>query len=482
MTPDHYDVLIIGAGLSGIGMACRLALACPDKRVALVERRHAIGGTWDLFRYPGVRSDSDMFTFGFGFRPWNELHVLADGPSIHRYVVDTAREFGIDAKIRFGMRATLASWSSIDRRWTLRTETEAGEVRTFTCAFLIGATGYYDYDRGHVPDFRGRESFAGRFVHPQHWPDDLDWRGKRVVVIGSGATAVTLVPALAAEAAHVTMVQRSPGYVFAVPSRDAISAALLRVLPARVVYGLARRRNIFLQRTMYKAAMRWPARVRSVLLGMVHRRLGAAGSMADFTPSYDPWTQRMCVLPDGDLFDAMAAGKASIVTGAVGSFDANGVRLASGEAIAADIVVSATGFNLQALGGMALEVDGRPVSAGSTLTYKGVLLDGVPNFAVLFGYINASWTLKVDLAAQYVCRLLTTMEEQGATMAVPRAPQDEALDVCILDALRAGYVERGEAAMPRQGKAGPWRVTHSYERDRRVFLHDAIEDPALELS
>ncbi|SEM22022.1 Predicted flavoprotein CzcO associated with the cation diffusion facilitator CzcD [Luteibacter sp. UNCMF331Sha3.1] len=482
MTSDHYDVLIIGAGLSGVGMACRLALACPDKRVALVERRHAMGGTWDLFRYPGVRSDSDMFTFGFGFRPWNELTVLADGPSIRRYVIDTAREFGIDAKIRFGLRTTHASWSSVERRWTLRAEDGAGATHTLTCAFLIGATGYYDYDRGHVPAFPGLASFAGRFVHPQHWPDDLDWRGKRVVVIGSGATAVTLVPALAAEAAHVTMVQRSPGYVLAVPSRDAISETLLRVLPKRIVYALARRRNIFLQRTLYKAAMRWPARVRSVLLGRVRKRLGASGSMADFTPSYAPWTQRMCVLPDGDLFDAMAAGKASIVTGVVESFDAGGVRLASGEAIAADIVVSATGFDLQALGGMTIEVDGRPVPAGRALTYKGVLLDGVPNFAVLFGYINASWTLKVDLAAQYVCRLLIAMEEQGATMAVPRAPRDEALDVCILDALRAGYVERGEAAMPRQGKTGPWRVSHSYERDRRVLLREPIEDSALQLS
>ncbi|WP_413625940.1 flavin-containing monooxygenase [Luteibacter sp. Lutesp34] len=477
----HYDVLIIGAGLSGIGMACRLALACPEKRVGIVERRKAIGGTWDLFRYPGVRSDSDMFTFGFGFRPWNELKVLADGPSIRQYVVDTAREFHIEDKILFGLRVLGASWSSTERRWTLRARHDDGSDRVFTCGFLVGATGYYDYDRGHVPDFPGLADFTGRFVHPQQWPADLDWHGKRVVVIGSGATAITLVPALAETAAHVTMLQRSPGYIFSVPSRDAISAALLRLLPARFVYALARRRNIFLQRTLYRAAMRWPDRVRAILLGAVRRQLGDA-PIDDFTPSYAPWAQRLCIVPDADLFKTLREGRASVVTDEVAGFEGASVRLASGRSLEADIVVSATGFNLQALGGMRIEVDGVPREPGTVLTYKGVLLGDVPNLAVLFGYINASWTLKVDLAAQYVCRLLRYMDDRGATVATPCAPADEAMEVCILDAMRAGYVARGEATMPRQGKSGPWRVSHRYEWDRRVLLEEPVGDDALELS
>lgn len=481
MTEDHYDVLIIGAGLSGIDMACRLALACPGKRVGILERRHSIGGTWDLFRYPGVRSDSDMFTFGYGFRPWNALKVLADGPSIRQYLLDTAREFAIEDKIHFGLRTTHASWSSSARSWTVQAEDDAGERRVFTASFLVGATGYYDYDRGHVPAFPGIGEFTGRFIHPQHWPSDLDWRDKRVVVIGSGATAVTLVPALARDAAHVTMLQRSPGYIFSVPSRDAISAVLLHVLPAKFVYALARRRNILLQRTLYKAALRWPARVRSILIGAVRRQLRGR-SIDDFSPAYDPWTQRLCVVPDADLFKAMRAGRASVVTGEVAGFGERSVRLTSGRELEADIVVSATGFNLQALGGITLDIDGEPREAGSVMTYKGVLLEGIPNMAVLFGYINASWTLKVDLAAQYVCRLLRHMDAHGATVATPRAPEGEALDVCILDALRAGYVARGESSMPRQGKSGPWRVTHRYEWDRKVLLEAPISDAALELS
>lgn len=481
MSIDHYDVLIIGAGLSGIGMACRLAEAAPGKRVGILERRHAIGGTWDLFRYPGVRSDSDMFTFGYGFRPWNELKVLADGPSIRRYVVDTAREFGVEEKILFGLRTTHASWSSSARCWTLHAEDEAGARRVFTCSFLIGATGYYDYTHGHLPAFPGMANFSGRLIHPQHWPDDLDWRDKRVVVIGSGATAITLVPALAADAAHVTMLQRSPGYIFSVPSHDVLSAVLLHVLPAKLVYALARRRNIFLQRTLYKAALRWPARVRAILLGAVRRQLGD-GAMADFSPAYDPWTQRLCVVPDADLFKTIRVGRASVVTGEVSGFGERSVRLSSGHEIEADIVVSATGFNLQALGGMTIDIDGEPRDAGHVLTYKGVLLDGIPNMAVLFGYINASWMLKVDLAAQYVCRLLNHMDAHGRTVATPKAPEGEVLDVCILDALRAGYVARGEATMPRQGRSGPWRVTHRYELDRQILLEAPIDDPALHVS
>ena len=482
MTTDHYDVLIIGAGLSGIGMACRLATACPDKRVGILERRHAIGGTWDLFRYPGVRSDSDMFTFGYAFRPWNELKVLADGPAIRDYILATAREYGIDGKIRFGMSTTQASWSSADFRWTVTAVDEQGEKQIFTAGFLVGCTGYYAYDRGYVPAFPDLDRYQGRFVHPQQWPDDLDWEGKRVLVIGSGATAITLVPALAGRAEHVTMLQRSPGYVFSVPSRDAISAGLLHVLPERLVYAMARRRNIALQRLLYRAAMRWPKRVRSLLLAGVRRRLDGAATLDDFSPAYDPWTQRLCVVPDNDLFDALRAGKASVWTDTVAGFTETGVRLSSGATIDADIVVSATGFQVQVLGGMTLDIDGIARDPGSLLTYKGVLLDGIPNAAVLFGYINASWTLKVDLAAQYVCRLLQRMDDRAADVVVPRAPPGQVLDVCILDALTSGYVVRGEAALPRQGREAPWRVTHRYEVDRRVLLDEPVDDAWLRMS
>ncbi|PTR24740.1 cation diffusion facilitator CzcD-associated flavoprotein CzcO [Luteibacter sp. OK325] len=482
MNTDHYDVLIIGAGLSGIGMACRLAAACPGKRVGIIERRQAIGGTWDLFRYPGVRSDSDMFTFGYAFRPWNELKVLADGPSIRDYVVATAREYGIEDKIRFGLSTTHASWSSFDSCWTVTAVGELGEKQVFTTSFLVGCTGYYAYDHGYVPAFPDLDRYQGRFVHPQQWPEDLDWEGKRVLVIGSGATAITLVPALAAKAEHVTMLQRSPGYVFSVPSRDAISAALLHVLPERLVYTMARWRNIALQRLLYRAAMRWPKRVRSILLAGVRRRLDGAATLDDFSPAYDPWTQRLCVVPDNDLFDALRAGKASVWTDSIAGFTETGVRLSSGATIEADIVVSATGFQLQVLGGMTLDVDGIVRDPGELLTYKGVLLDGVPNAAVLFGYINASWTLKVDLAAQYVCRLLQRMDERAVDVVVPRAPPGQVLDVCILDALTSGYVRRGEATLPRQGRDAPWRVSHRYEVDRRVLLEDPVDDAWLEMS
>jgi monooxygenase len=479
MASDHYDVLIIGAGLSGVGMACRLAMACPGKRVGILERRQAIGGTWDLFRYPGVRSDSDMFTFGFGFRPWNELKVLADGEAILRYIRDTAAVHGIERLIRYGLRTTHASWSSVAARWTVTAVDEVGGKHTFTAAFLVGCTGYYAYEQGYLPEFPGMASFQGRLVHPQQWPVDLAWAGKQILVIGSGATAITLVPALAAKAAHVTMLQRSPGYVLSVPSHDAISAVLLHVLPARWVYRLARRRNIALQRLLYRAALRWPKRMQSLLLADVRRRLAGSASITNFTPSYDPWRQRLCVVPDHDLFDALRAGRASVRTDTIATFTPTGVQLASGASIDADIVICATGFQLQVLGGMTLDVDGEVRDPGQLMTYKGVLLEGIPNAAVLFGYINASWTLKVDLAAQYVCRLVAWMDAQGTRVVVPRAPPGEATEACIMDALRAGYVSRGASTLPRQGRSGPWRVSHRYEEDCRVLLRDPIDDPCL---
>ncbi|WP_011301269.1 flavin-containing monooxygenase [Cupriavidus necator] len=475
-----FDVLIIGAGLSGIGMACHLAEACPDKRVGILERRSAIGGTWDLFRYPGIRSDSDMFSFGYKFRPWHELKVLADGPAIRRYIADTAREYGVDKSIRFGLKVLRASWSSEDRSWTVTVQQEdSHETHSLTCKFLISCTGYYNYDHGYRPDFTGLERFQGICVHPQHWPQDLDYHGKRVIVIGSGATAVTLVPSMAGKASHVTMLQRSPSYVFSVPAYDKISAVLQKMLPASWVFGLARWRNIRLQRFIYRAARRWPQRVRAWLLSHVEQQLGHGADLRHFSPEYNPWDQRLCAVPDGDLFKAIREGKASVVTDQIDTFTETGVRLKSGRRLDADIIVTATGLQLQSLGGMEVQVDGQPRHASSLMTYKSVLMQDVPNMAHLFGYTNAPWTLKVDLAASYICRLLDHMDRHEYEVVTPGAPAGEMLDETVMDSLQSGYVQRGRNVLPRQGRKLPWRVVHNFEADRDMLTRHPVSDPAL---
>ncbi len=477
-----FDVLIIGAGLSGIGMACHLALDHPSLHVGLIERRQRMGGTWDLFRYPGVRSDSDMFTFGYAFRPWHALDVMADGDSIRQYVIDTAREYGVEDKIHYGLKVLESTWSSAERRWQVQVLDEARHAtRVFACRFLIVCTGYYNYDHGYLPAFPGVDRFRGVCVHPQQWPANLDYRGKRVVVIGSGATAVTLVPAMAGDAAHVTMLQRSPTYILSLPRFDAISAALGRFLPKAMVFRMARRRNIFLTRLIYKAARRWPQQVKSFLVSGVRKRLGPGADMRHFTPDYQPWDQRLCVVPDGDLFEAIKSGKASVVTGEIGTFTEQGVQLTSGEVLPADIIVTATGLDMQTLGGMKLRVDGEPRVMGELVTYKGVLLQDTPNFACIFGYTNAPWTLKADLAASYVCRLLTHLQAQGAEVVTPRAPADERQDESIMATLTSGYVQRGAPVLPKQGRHLPWRVLNNYERDCDLLLKQPVADAALEL-
>ena len=481
METNNYDVLIIGAGLSGIGMACHLQKECPGKRVGILERRKAIGGTWDLFRYPGIRSDSDMFTFGYKLRPWHELKVLADGPSIRQYVSDTAREFGVDKKIRFGIKTTQASWSSEHKRWTLSAiDEESGEAVTFTCNYLVSCTGYYNHDAGYLPSFPGIERFKGQTVHPQFWPEKLDYRGKRVVVIGSGATAVTLVPSMADETAHITMLQRSPSYVFSLPSYDKISEVLQRVLPDRWVFGMARRRNLLLQRVIYKASKRWPEQMRRLLLAGVRKQVGDGFDMTHFSPKYQPWDQRLCAVPDADLFKAIRAGKASVVTDHIDTFTENGIRLKSGKELQADIIVTATGLQIQSFGGMELSVDGKPVPVNQLMTYKGTLLQDVPNMGWIFGYINASWTLKVDMAAAYICRLLNHMDAKGIDVVTARAPQGQVQDESIVAALNSGYAQRGSSALPRQGRGLPWRILHSPEKDHVMLLRDPVEDAALE--
>ncbi|MFI2809735.1 flavin-containing monooxygenase [Microbulbifer sp. JSM ZJ756] len=478
MSQQHYDVLIIGAGLSGIGTACHLSRDCPDKHFAILERRNRIGGTWDLFRYPGIRSDSDMFSFGFNFRPWNGFKVLADGESIRQYISDTAAEYGVSERIQFGIDLQQANWDSQRQCWELRGEQDGRPVR-YSCDVLISCTGYYDYHQGYLPEFPGIDQFGGQTIHPQQWPEDLDYSGKRIVVIGSGATAVTLVPALAEKAAHVTMLQRSPTYVLSVPAQDKISAVLKKFLPEGLVYRMARKRNIKLHRWIFKAARRWPGFVRRMMLRGVRKALGNGADMRHFSPDYQPWDQRLCAVPDGDLFDAIRAGTASVETDEIETFTEDGIRLKSGKELPADIVVTATGLKVQVLGGMTLKVDNQAVEINRRLTYKGVLMEGVPNMGWVFGYTNAAWTLKADLSADYLCRLLNHMrrEQQAVFMPVDREGCKE--HESVMAALKSGYVQRADHLLPRQGTRYPWRLMNDYERDRKILLESPIDDGIL---
>jgi cyclohexanone monooxygenase len=478
-TDTPLDVLIVGAGLSGIGAAHHLQDRCPGKRYAILEARDAIGGTWDLFRYPGVRSDSDMYTLGYRFRPWTDPQAIADGPSILRYVRATADEGGITPKIRFGRRVVAASWSSAEACWTLRVErTGSDDVETWRARFLYLCSGYYRYAAGYRPDFPGEADFRGRLVHPQAWPEGLDHAGKRVVVIGSGATAVTVVPAMAASAAHVTMLQRSPTYVVTRPSRDAIAQALRRVLPERLAYALTRWKNVAIGGFFFRLARRRPAQVKRRIVDMAAKQLDPGfDTTTHFAPRYDPWDQRICLVPDGDLFREIRAGRVSVVTDTIERFTASGIRLASGDELPADIVVVATGLQLELLGGMALEVDGRPVRAPEAMVYKGMMLADVPNLAMSFGYTNASWTLKADLTAGWVCRLLRELDRRGAAVAVPR--RDPSVEPRPFLSFTSGYVQRASALLPKQGSRKPWQVHQSYLMDLLTIRFGRLDDGVL---
>ncbi len=475
------DVVIIGAGVSGIGMACHLRRQCPSKQLLILERRAAVGGTWDLFRYPGIRSDSDMMTFGYRFAPWIKPQILADGPSIKRYVAETAEANGITPLIRFGRKAIAAHWSSETALWTVEVlREESGEAEVYQARFLLGCTGYYNYDQGFRPTFEGEAEFQGQIIHPQHWPEALDYCGKRVVVIGSGATAVTLVPSMAATAAQVTMVQRSPSYFLSIPVFDHVSALMLKVMPEQWVYRITRARNVAFQQLLYHAARRWPQTVKRQLLKMAKRRLGGRVDMRHFTPHYAPWDQRLCVIPAGDLFRVLREGKAAVATGDIERFTASGVTLADGEEIAADIIIIATGLELQMLGGMALSVDGKPVQVDDRVMYKAVMLEGLPNAAMVFGYINASWTLKADLAADFVCRLIKHMDAESYQQATPVADPGEATEQTMMGGLASGYVKRAAHLLPRQGKSGHWQVAHNYRTDTRLLREAPIADAGLQ--
>lgn len=476
---DHVDVLIVGAGLSGIGAACHLTRECPDKTVAILEARDAVGGTWDLFRYPGIRSDSDMFTLGYSFRPWTQPKAIADGPSILSYITDTAREYGVDSKIRFHHRVLRAQWSTATARWTVTAIRDVtDETVTVTCSFLSVCSGYYRYDEGYRPDFPGMAEFAGQIVHPQHWPADLDYTDKQVVVIGSGATAVTLVPAMAEKAAHVTMLQRSPSYVAAVPGTDHIADRLRQWLPARAAYWLIRWKNVLFTMGVYQLSRRRPQAMKALLRKSATRQLPMGFDVdTHFSPTYQPWDQRMCFVPDGDLFRAVRAGRADIVTDRIQRLTPTGVELGSGGQLPADIIVTATGLNLLAIGGMNLTVDGRDIELSDTVAYKGMMLSGVPNFSLTVGYTNASWTLKADLVALYVCRLLRHMDAEGYQTVSPIAPDiDRRDELTPLIDLQSGYVLRSINALPKQGPAAPWRLHQNYLRDVRLMRRGPIID------
>ncbi len=484
MDTEWVDVLVVGAGISGIDAGYHLQTYCPNRSYAILEGRPRLGGTWDLFRFPGVRSDSDMHTLAFGFKAWTGSKAIADGPAILDYLDDTARQFGIDRHIRYRHRVVRAAWSTQDEAWTVDVDHDGEPVR-FRCRFLFMCSGYFSYREGHAPEFPGRDRFRGPIVHPQEWPDDLDVAGKEVAVIGSGATAVTIVPALTRQGARVTMVQRSPTYVVARPAVDAIADALRRVLPERVAYDLTRRKNIALQQLVYRQSRIRPDRLKARLLAMVRKELGPDYDVGThFTPAYGPWDQRLCLVPDGDLFEAIRAGSATVVTDRIVTFTETGLELASGATVGADVIVTATGLALVTLGEVEFAVDGEPVDFSHRFSYKGLAYSDVPNLASSFGYINASWTLRADLTCRYVCRLLEHMEETGTVQCTPRLrPSERAMaERPFVEDFSSGYIQRVVHLLPKQGDRDPWRHPQNYTLDKKLLLKSPVDDGVMQFT
>lgn len=482
--PPHYDVVVVGAGLSGIGAAHYVQSECPWATYTVFEARAAIGGTWDLFRYPGIRSDSDMYTLGFGFRPWRSDKAIADGASIREYIADTARAEGIDRQIQFHRKVVAASWSTDDARWTLTVlDTESGESTQVTCQFLFSCTGYYRYDRGHEPDFPGRDDYRGTFIHPQHWPEDLDYAGKRIVVIGSGATAVTLIPSLAAKAAHVTMLQRSPTYIMSLPDEDPVAKTMQKVLPESVSGPAIKWMKALSTQGFFRLSRRSPKMMKKAIIAGVRRQLPDGFDVErHFTPTYDPWDQRVCLVPNADLFKAIKSGKASVVTDHIDTLTADGIALTSGEFLPADIIVSATGLELLFAGGIEFTVDSEPLDPAQRFAYKGMMLEGVPNFALAMGYTNASWTLKCELTCKFVADLLNVMRRRRQRQVTP-TNADPTLVAEPMLPLTSGYITRAIDKMPKQGTKAPWQTYQSYLKDFRTNRVRGDElDPALVLS
>ncbi|MCC2636928.1 MAG: FAD-containing monooxygenase EthA [Moraxellaceae bacterium] len=482
MPAEHVDVLIIGAGLSGIGAGCHLKRECPNKSFAILEGRSASGGTWDLFRYPGIRSDSDMFTLGYSFKPWTNNKSIADGPDIRSYIREAAAEHGVDKKIRYGIKVKRASWSSTTSSWTVEAEkTDTGELVTYSAGFIMSCTGYYNYEKGYEPEFAGRDSFKGQVIHPQKWPEDLDYSGKKVVVIGSGATAVTLVPAMTDKAALVTMLQRSPTYVLSVPLIDPMVQSMRKFLPEKAVYRLTRARNVGITLGLYKFSRAKPQAMRRFVLSQIKRKLGPDYDMKHFTPSYNPWDERLCAVPNGDMFKAIRKGKAAVVTDHIERFDETGILLKSGQHLEADIIITATGLDLQMMGGMQVSVDGKPYNTADKMYYKGIMFEDLPNFGMTFGYTNASWTLKADLTSEYVCRLLKLMDKKGVRQVTPRN-HDVAVHQEDMISLASGYIQRAAGKLPKQGNKAPWKLNQNYTLDLMALRFGKMEDGVLEFA
>jgi monooxygenase len=476
---EHLDVLIVGAGISGISAAWHLQDRSPSKTYAILERREGMGGTWDLFKYPGIRSDSDMFTLGFRFKPWTSAKAIADGSSILAYIKEAAAENGIDENIRYRHQVTAAEWSDADNRWTLTVDT-GGEEITMTCSFLFATTGYYDYDEGYSPTFPGAEDFSGTIVHPQHWPEDLDYAGKKIVVIGSGATAITLIPALVnSGAGHVTMLQRSPSYIGSLPDVDPIAVKVNEYLPANVAHVINRWKAILFSTAQYQLARKFPNYMRKTLLTMAQRRLPEGYDVEKhFGPRYNPWDERLCLAPNGDLFKTIRKGNADVVTDTIDTFVPEGIKLNSGEVLDADVIVTATGLNLRLFGGAEIRRNGEPVDLTQSMSYKGMMLSGMPNMAFTIGYTNASWTLKADLVSEFVCRVLNYMDANGFDTVVPEHPGDSVDERPLMD-FTPGYVLRALDTLPKAGSKTPWKLKQNYLLDVRMIRQGKVDDEAL---
>ena len=476
----HIDILIVGAGISGIGLAVHLSKHCPQRQFDIIERRESFGGTWDFFKYPGIRSDSDMSTFGFNFKPWQKANVLADGASIKGYLLEVLDEYKLKEKIHFQHRVLAANYDSTQKKWLVEIEDANQKKQTWIANFVLGCTGYYNYDQGFQPNFPNQQAFKGQLIHPQFWPADLQYAGKKVVIIGSGATAITLVPALAKGGAeHVTMLQRSPTYIASVPSIDFVYDKMRKVLPEDLAYKLTRARNIGMQRGIYALAQKQPKLLRKLLLKSIEMQLKGKVDMKHFTPSYNPWDQRLCVVPDGDLFKILRSGQASIETDQIEQFTEKGILLKSGQHLDADIIVSATGLEIQILGGIKATIDGKPMDTSKHILYQGIMVSDVPNMAMIIGYINASWTLKVDIAAEYICRLINYMDKNGYDEVIAQGDQTELMEDTVMGSLSSGYIARAADVMPKQGKHAPWNVTNNYLADRKILKNARFDDGVL---
>ncbi len=472
---EYTDIIIIGAGLSGIGTAYQLQNKCPNKSYIILEARDAIGGTWDLFKYPGIRSDSDMFTLGYSFKPWKGDKIIADGASILQYIKETAAENGIDQRIRFDHKVVNASWDSKENLWTL----EIANGKKYTCNFMITCSGYYNYDEGYMPDFKGLSSYKGKVIHPQKWDTSLNYDNKKIIVIGSGATAVTLVPTLAEKAAKVTMLQRSPSYIMSIPAKDMIATGMQKILPSKLAYFVSRWKNISLGMFLYNSCKKWPVFWKKLLMNGVRRKIGDTVDVdKHFNPSYNPWTQRLCLVPDDDLFEALKSGKAEVVTDHIEHFTENGIQLKSGNELEADIVVSATGLKILFLGGMNINIDGKVLNPADLICYRGMMFNDIPNFVVVVGYTNASWTLKSDLTAEYICRLINEMDKTGTEKCYPTLNNEPIETEPILD-FNSGYVLRALDSIPKQGTKRPWKLFQNYILDLFNFRYSSINDDVM---